>query len=124
MAIRGFGELEAAIMDYLWSQEGPRTVREMHTALSATRSSAYTTVLTVVDNLYKKGWLHRAAAARGAFSYTPVASREEYGARLMREALDGSGDRAAALVRFVGGMSDQEAAALGAALQAHQDHPG
>ncbi|MGH3906957.1 MAG: BlaI/MecI/CopY family transcriptional regulator [Pseudonocardiaceae bacterium] len=119
--MRGFGELEAAIMDYLWSQDGPRTVREMHTALSSERSSAYTTVSTVVDNLHKKGWLHRRpAAARGAFNYVPVASREEYGARLMRDALDGSGDPAAALVRFVGSMSPQESAALRSALQAHE----
>ena len=115
--MRGFGELEAAIMNYLWSQNGPRTVRAMHTALSGSRTSAYTTVSTVVDNLYKKGWLHRGAGTRGAFSYRPVASREEYGARLMREALDGSGDRAQALVRFVDGMSTAESAALRAALQ-------
>jgi predicted transcriptional regulator len=31
VAVRSFGELEAAIMDYLWSQDGPRTVREMCT---------------------------------------------------------------------------------------------
>lgn len=121
MRRRGFGELEAAIMDYLWSQDDPRTVREMHTALSGARRSAYTTISTVVDNLLKKGWLRRQPAGRQAFSYVPVASREEYGARLMREALDGSGDRAQALVRFVGGMSAQEAAALRAALQAHED---
>ncbi|MDP8969042.1 MAG: BlaI/MecI/CopY family transcriptional regulator [Actinomycetota bacterium] len=119
--MRGFGELEAEIMDYLWSQDGARTVRQIHTALSRHRSSAYTTVSTVVDNLHKKGWLHRDRATRGAFSYVPVASREEYGARLMREALDCSGNRAEALVRFVDGMSAQEAAALRAALQAHED---
>lgn len=72
---RGFGELEAVIMDYLWSQDGPRTVREMHTALSSARSSAYTTVSTVVDNLHKKGWLRRQPADRQAFRYLPVASR-------------------------------------------------
>ena len=38
----------------------------------------------------------------------------------MRDALDGSGDRAAALVRFVDGMSPQEAAALRSALRAHE----
>jgi len=92
--MRGFGELEAQIMDYLWSQDAARTVRQVHTALSSHRSSGYTTVSTVGDNLHKKGWLRREAAARGAFTYVPVASREDYGARLMREALDGSGDRA------------------------------
>lgn len=120
MPRRGFGELEAVIMDYLWSQDGPRTVREMHIALSSVRSSAYTTVSTVVDNLHKKGWLRRQPVDRQAFSYLPVASREEYGARLMREALEHSGDRGQALVRFVGGMSAREAAALRAVLQAHE----
>lgn len=119
--MRGFGELEAAIMNYLWSQDGPRTVRAMHTALSSGRTSAYTTVSTVVDNLHKKGWLRREAGARGAFRYVPVTSREEYGARLMREALDHSGDRSEALVRFVGGMSAEEASALRAALHAPED---
>lgn len=123
MPRRGFGELEAVIMDYLWSQDGPRTVREMHTALSGARNSAYTTVSTVVDNLHKKGWLRRQPADRQAFSYLPVASREEYGAGLMREALDSSGDRAEVLVRFVGEMSAPEAAALRAALQAHEGTP-
>lgn len=123
MPRRGFGELEAVIMDYLWSQDGPRTVREMHIALSSARSSAYTTVSTVVDNLHKKGWLRRQPADRQAFTYLPVASREEYCAGLMREALDSSGDRAEALVRFVGGMSVGEAAALRAALQAHEGTP-
>ena len=123
MIRRGFGELEAAIMDYLWSQDGPRTVREMHTALSSVRSSAYTTISTVVENLCRKGWLCREPAPRRAFSYLPVTSKEEYGARLMREALDDSGDRAEVLVRFVGGMSTREAAALRAALRAHGDLP-
>ncbi len=118
--MRGFGELEAQIMDYLWSHDGARTVRQIHTALSSHRSSAYTTVSTVVDNLHKKGWLRREAGARGAFSYVPVASREDYAARLMREALDGSGDREEALVRFVAGMSAQEATALRAALRGHE----
>lgn len=124
MGMRGFGELEAAIIDYLWSQDGPRTVRDIHTALSSTRTSAYTTISTVADNLHKKGWLRRTAGSRGALRYVPVASREDYGARLMREGLDGSGDRAAALVRFVSGMSAQEAAALRAALQAHEGYSG
>lgn len=108
-------------MDYLWSQDGPRTVREMHTALSSSRDSAYTTISSVVENLRRKGWLRREPGSRRVFRYLPVASREEYGARLMREALDSAGDRVEALVRFVGGMSAQEAEALRAALQAHED---
>ena len=63
--------------------------------------------------------LRREADGR-AHRYTPTTSRAEYGARLMRDALDDAGDPAEALVRFVGQMSAEEAAALRAALRAHK----
>jgi predicted transcriptional regulator len=118
--VRGFGDLEAAIMDRLWARGQPATVREVFTDLD--RDLAYTTVLTVVDNLYKKGWLRREPAGR-AHRYEPTSSRGEYGARLMREALVESGDPAQALLRFVGEMSSAEADSLRAALAAHETEP-
>jgi predicted transcriptional regulator len=116
--LRGFGDLEAAIMDRLWSQGRATTVRELLEQLRPQRELAYTTVLTVTDNLFKKGWLRREPDGR-AHRYSPVLSREEYGARLMRDALDGSGDPRLALQNFLGQMSRDETAALRAALQAH-----
>ncbi|MEH1128208.1 BlaI/MecI/CopY family transcriptional regulator [Micromonospora sp. CPCC 206061] len=117
--MRGFGELEAAIMDRLWVRGEPTTVREVLDDLRPERDLAYNTVLTVVDNLFKKGWLRRERAGR-AHRFQPTASREEYGARLLRDALDEAGDPAEALVRFVGRMTADEAAALRRALQAHE----
>jgi predicted transcriptional regulator len=114
-AVRGFGELESSIMELLWDHGEPATVRQVHTALTKRRQLAYTTVLSVADNLYKKGILRREPVGR-AHRYEPVMSREQYGATLMREALDGSGDREQALLAFVGRMSLEEAAALRAAL--------
>jgi predicted transcriptional regulator len=116
--VRGFGELEAAIMDRLWSRVEPATVREVHTDLVAERELAYTTVLTVMDNLWKKGWLVRERAGR-AHRYAPTATRGEYGAGLMREALAASGDAVGALVTFVGDLSAAESAALRGALAGH-----
>ena len=113
--MRGFGELESAIMQWLWDHGEPATVREVHTVLSERRELAYTTVQTVMDNLYKKGWLRREPVGR-AHRYEPVANREQYGAHLMREALDASGDREQALLHFVGRMSLEEAVALRQAL--------
>lgn len=121
--MRKFGELEAAVMDCLWSRGEPATVREVLTDLSVSRQLAYTTVLTVMDNLYKKGWLRREPVGR-AHRYAPVALREEYGAGLLREALRSGGDPAGVLLRFVGAMSPPEAAALRAALAAHERHQG
>ena len=117
--MRGFGDLEAAIMDRLWARGSPATVRQVLGDLRPERELAYNTVLTVVDNLFKKGWLHREPDGR-AFRYTPTVSRQEYGARRMRAALDETGDLAETLVAFLGKMSAAETAALRAALDAHQ----
>ena len=57
--MRRFGELEAVIMDRLWEWERPVLVREMVDALHDDRPLAYTTVMTVMENLYRKGWLRR-----------------------------------------------------------------
>ena len=113
-----FGDLEAAIMDRLWERGAPTTVREILEDLRPARELAYTTVLTVTDNLFKKGWLRREPDGR-AHRYQPVLSREEYGARLLRDALDASGDPKLALRSFVGQMSAAETAALRAALRGH-----
>jgi predicted transcriptional regulator len=118
--VRGFGDLEAAIMDQLWATGTAMTVREIHTALTADRDLAYNTVLTVTDNLYKKGWLRREPVGR-AHRYTPTASRAEYGAGLMRAALDASGDPRQALLQLIGQMSGDETAALRDALTSFEN---
>ncbi len=119
VGVRGFGDLESAIMDRLWARGTPATVREVLTDLQPDRVLAYNTVLTVVDNLFKKGWLRREPDGR-AFRYAPTSSRAEYGARQLRDALDDAGDPAEALVRFVGRMSADEAAALRQALDGYE----
>src|SRR5206468_2997778 len=60
--MRRFGELEAVIMDRLWERGRPALVREMVEDLREDRALAYTTVMTVMDNLYRKGWLRRGRA--------------------------------------------------------------
>ena len=113
--MRGFGELESAVMQQLWDRGAPATVREVHTDLVRQRDLAYTTVLTVMEKLYRKGVLDREPQGR-AHAYRPLVGREEYTARLMREALTDSRDRAQALVNFVGQMTLDEAVALRSAL--------
>jgi predicted transcriptional regulator len=117
---QGFGELEAAVMDLLWSRDEPATVREVLTGLQPARQLAYTTVMTVMDNLFKKGWLTREPLPNRAYRYRPALTREAYVAQRMRQALNGSDDRAAALMHFVGEMTLAEAAAIRAALSAYE----
>ncbi len=117
--MRGFGDLEAVIMDRLWSWKRPVTVREVLEDLRAYRDIAYTTVMTVMDNLHRKGALTREKDGR-AWRYQPVRNRDEYAADLLSTVLDEAGDRGAALMRFVGGMRPSEVDALRRALAERQ----
>lgn len=116
MALSRFGELEAAVMERIWSYGRAVSVREVLEDLRRDRTIAYTTVMTVMDNLHKKGWLRRRMAGR-AYQYEPTGTREGYTAKMMREALATSTNQAAAFVHFLSDLSPQEAQALSAALK-------
>ncbi|MEU4523778.1 BlaI/MecI/CopY family transcriptional regulator [Amycolatopsis sp. NPDC024027] len=108
------GELERAVMDALWARSGPVSVRAVHEAL-ADRGLAYTTVMTVLSRLADKGFLRRERDRR-AWLYAPAASRDQYVAELMFEALGETGDRDGALTHFAQAVSAEEAAVLRRAL--------
>jgi predicted transcriptional regulator len=120
------GELERAVMETLWdltaddvgggrSAIRTTTARQVSDRLGANRPLAYTTVLTVLERLERKGLVRRLRDAR-AHRYTPIASREAYAAELMLDALGRASDRDAALVRFVDAVSPEEAEVLRRAL--------
>ncbi|GAA3751019.1 putative transcriptional regulator [Spinactinospora alkalitolerans] len=111
MKVREFGELEAAIMDALWRADQPLVVREVRETMTYDRDIAYTTVMTVANILYHKGMLNREKAGR-AWRYWPSESREEHTARVMSEVLSESGDRGAAMLRFIERFSDEEMSRL------------
>lgn len=118
-----FGDLEAAIMDEVWSSEKPMKVRQVLEALAPHRPLAYTTVQTVMDVLHRKGWLERVKDGR-ANLYAPTASREDYVAELMAEALVHTDDRPAAVLRLVEGMTRRETAELTRLLSAAKQTRG
>ncbi len=113
--MRGLGELESAVMDILWAAPGPMRVRDVLEGLAPGRTLAYTTVMTVLDNLHRKGWVQREMQGR-AYRYRPTASREEVTARALRSLLDSSGDAEAVLLHFVRSVSDREFTVLRDAL--------
>ena len=121
--MRGFGDLEAVIMDRVWAHDDPVTVRELLGELAAERDIAYTTVMTTMDNLHRKGWLARVKDGK-AYLYTATASRAEYSARLMREALDGGGDAEMVLSHFVAQMGGEESELLRAVVRRLSGQPG
>lgn len=65
------GRLELSVMEILWSR-GESSVRDVAQKLS--RPLAYTTVMTTLDRLFKKGLLERRKSDR-AYLYSPRLSR-------------------------------------------------
>ncbi len=70
---RQLGDLEAVIMNLFWDRSGAMTVRDVLEELSTSRKLAYTTVMTVMDNLYRKDLLTRTQQGR-AYQYQPARS--------------------------------------------------
>ncbi|NRN69154.1 putative transcriptional regulator [Kibdelosporangium sp. 4NS15] len=112
----GLGELEAAVMQVLWHASEPVTVRDVLGKLDTGKPLAYTTVLTVLDNLHRKGWVQRTLVGK-AYWYRPVHSMVETATRSLRAVLDESGDPEAVLLDFVSSASDHESELLRKALR-------
>ena len=84
------GPLEAQVMDVVWTQAGASSVRDVKEALGG--EPAYTTVMTTLDRLFKKGLLVRHRDGRG-FVYSAHVSRADLSRRVAAafvEALLGS----------------------------------
>jgi predicted transcriptional regulator len=67
------GPLETRLLELLWAQGSPATVGNIRRALP---ELAYTTIMTTLDRLYRKGLLLRDKDGR-AFAYSPRYTRAE-----------------------------------------------
>ncbi len=121
--MRGFGDLEALIMGLVWDHGAPVTVREVLGELRQDRDIAYTTVMSTMDNLHRKGWLARTKDGK-AYRYVATASRAEYSARLMAEALAGGGNAEAVLSHFVAQIDGEDSEVLSEVVRRLADRPG
>lgn len=102
-------------MERLWSRNGPAYVREILEDLQRERPLAYTTVMTVMDNLHRKGMLVREKDGR-AYRYRPAQSRDEHTAALMGQVLAGSSNPSSTLLHFMEQVPPEELALLLEAL--------
>ncbi len=111
-------------MDRVWDLCQTTTVREIFDDLARDREIAYTTVMSTMDNLHRKGWLQRERAGK-AFRYWPTMTREEHSAALMRDAFDTGGDSDRVLAFFINQMDAEESSRVRAALRRiiDEEHP-
>jgi predicted transcriptional regulator len=83
--VKDVGPLERRVLELLWQRGSPLSVREARAALPD--ELAYTTVMTTLDRLYKKGLLERVRQGR-AYRYAARSTREAFAAGLLRRSLD------------------------------------
>ncbi|HVF55250.1 MAG TPA: BlaI/MecI/CopY family transcriptional regulator [Pyrinomonadaceae bacterium] len=79
------GKLEREVMEAAW-QGGEISVRDLHRQFG--ESVAYTTLMTTLDRLYKKGLLGRRKKVR-AFLYKPLFTRVELERGITKDVVDG-----------------------------------
>jgi predicted transcriptional regulator len=78
-----FGTLELRVLEALWRRGGEVSVRDLQPGFP---TAAYTTLMTTMDRLHRKGVLERRKIGR-AFAYRPVSSRQELESELVTRAL-------------------------------------
>jgi BlaI family transcriptional regulator, penicillinase repressor len=86
-AILDLAPLELDCMNALWLP-GEATVREIQQALSCTRPRAYTTIMTIMDRLARKGIVMRRKNGK-AWVYRPILSAEEARAHAVAQVVQG-----------------------------------
>src|SRR5579862_1529550 len=94
--------LELLCLKALWSL-GEGNVRDVQQSVASRRTLAYTTVMTLLDRLARKGLVSRRKVSR-AFVYAPQVSRDALRRIAVREFLDSYFDGSAdVLLAFLGG---------------------
>src|SRR3954447_13454341 len=106
--------LELLCLSALWSlQEG--NVKDVQRIVTQTRPLAYTTIMTVLERLLRKGKLPRRKVGR-AFIYSPTTARDEMRKHAIRDLLesffDGSEEQ---LLQFLGKAPEKSVAAVAGA---------
>jgi len=95
-----FGKLEVRVLEALWRRGEAASVRDIQPEFPTT---AYTTLMTTLDRLHRKGVLERMKAGR-AFLYRPRYTRDELRLGLAENALGvilGSGVSTRPLLSFL-----------------------
>ncbi len=85
---QALGTLEAQVMEVVWDGDD-LSVEEVRAELAErNKQAAYTTIMTTLDRLYKKGFLSRRRVGK-AYRYSAKVSRGDLGKNVARKVLDG-----------------------------------
>lgn len=112
---RARGELEGGIMRILWEAQTPLSVREIQDRFDG-HLPAYTTLMTALDRLQKKGRVLRSGDSPRKVRFAAARAEDEHAGEAMVSALDEASDRQAALLRFAGNLDARDVELLRQAI--------
>jgi len=114
--------LELLCLNALWTL-GEGNVKDVLQIVIRTRPLAYTTIMTVLDRLVRKGKVSRHKVGR-AFVYTPEASRDQMRRAALREFLDAFFDGSEReLIAYLAPPADPENRPRASAVAAGSEEP-
>jgi predicted transcriptional regulator len=111
--MKPLGELERRVMEILWASEGAVPAPDIAAHLP---NHAYTTIMTILHRLGKKGYVTRVRVGR-SYSYAASESLASFSAKTMHDTLELAHDRAAVLAAFVALGTHEDRAQLSLALE-------
>lgn len=107
-SLEQLGNLESQLMERIWAR-GEISVRDLHAELAP--RLAYTTIMTTLDRLFKKGLLNRRKVGK-AFLYAARLNEQEYKERLTQHffgmVLNDGKDSSVVLSGFVDAVSERD----------------
>lgn len=120
---RARGELEGGILNILWQADSPLSAKDIQDLFEG-RTPAYTTVMTSLDRLQKKGQVVRSGESPRKVRFQAAQSAQEHASKAMISALGGATDRSAALLRFAGNLDPDDVEVLRRAIGAKSRRSG
>lgn len=102
------GRLEQEILDVLWAR-GEATGKAVFSEIKGTREIALTTVLTVLERLWKKGFV-RKAKGDSVYIFSPAYTKEDFAKEVSSEVLKGIFEisKSGACASFVDALADTD----------------
>jgi predicted transcriptional regulator len=85
---KALGTLEAQVMEAVWAGEDLCVDDVREQLAQQGKKAAYTTIMTTLDRLYKKGYLERRRVGK-AYRYSARVTKSELGKSVARQVLDG-----------------------------------
>ena len=114
---RRHGALKTAVADRLLHATAPLSAQELRQQFEPAQRPALTTLLTILDRMYRAGELDRVRRPTGEYEFSVARREASAAAEAMIDSLLAARDRSTALLSFAGSLSPDDVETLKRALE-------